>query len=250
MKRTIEITALAMLAAGLACGTGLGARAAAAERPAAVAGDADEPGDMAAVPADAADAADAAEAGGTDDGVVADDEAEGEAAPPAAREPRVEVAFDYARQTGPGSNQFAVWIADADGKVVKTLFVTHFTAGRGGWAYRAQSLPVWVADADIAHMTEEQVDAVTRPTPPAGPVRCVWRLDDADGQPVPPGTYAVLVEASLRGENQALYRAEVDIAGPAAEMTPAPAYTGPSEAERGMVADVVVRWLPGAADGE
>ena len=39
----------------------------------------------------------------------------------------VEVSFNYEHQDGPGSNQYAVWVENAQGKVVRTLFVTSFT---------------------------------------------------------------------------------------------------------------------------
>ena len=47
----------------------------------------------------------------------------------------LEVSFDYQRQAGPGSNQYAVWIENEKGDVVKTLFVTSYTTkgrARGG----------------------------------------------------------------------------------------------------------------------
>ena len=40
---------------------------------------------------------------------------------------KLEVSFDYERQAGPGSNQYAVWVEDVNGRVIKTLFVTSFT---------------------------------------------------------------------------------------------------------------------------
>ena len=40
---------------------------------------------------------------------------------------KLEVSFNYEKQAGGGSNQYAVWIEDAKGRVVKTLFVTAFT---------------------------------------------------------------------------------------------------------------------------
>ncbi len=162
---------------------------------------------------------------------------------------RVEVGFDFGRQGGFASNQFAVWIADADGQLVKTLFVTDFTAGKGGWEYRKESIPQWVAASGIGGMTKEKVDAVTGATPPSSPLRYVWYGDGSDGRPVVPGVYTVMVEATLRGENQVLYRAEIDLSGEAAEVKPAPEFKGDGTAERGMLTNVVVRWLPAADEG-
>ena len=45
----------------------------------------------------------------------------------AAKANTLEVSFNYQRQQGPGSNQYAVWIENEKGEVVKTLFVTSFT---------------------------------------------------------------------------------------------------------------------------
>ena len=39
----------------------------------------------------------------------------------------LEVSFNYQRQAGPGSNQYAVWIENEKGEFVKTLFVTSYT---------------------------------------------------------------------------------------------------------------------------
>ena len=53
----------------------------------------------------------------------------------AAKAKTLEVSFDYQRQAGPGSNQYAVWIENEKGDVVKTLFVTSYTTkgrARGG----------------------------------------------------------------------------------------------------------------------
>jgi hypothetical protein len=41
------------------------------------------------------------------------------------------ISFDFVRQSGPASNQHAVWIEDMDGNVVRTLFASRWTAD--GW---------------------------------------------------------------------------------------------------------------------
>ncbi|MBO6029420.1 MAG: hypothetical protein J6P75_09500, partial [Bacteroidales bacterium] len=65
----------------------------------------------------------------------------------------LELSFQYNKQPGPGYNQYAVWIENVDGQVVKTLYVTEFTAkGRSrdgskparGYTYRTSCTPTWV----------------------------------------------------------------------------------------------------------
>lgn len=58
----------------------------------------------------------------------------------------LKISIDFNRSSTPASNQYAVWIEDTDGNVVKTLFVTNFTSN-GGYAVREDSIPTWVAHA-------------------------------------------------------------------------------------------------------
>ncbi|MDR1613141.1 MAG: DUF2271 domain-containing protein [Planctomycetota bacterium] len=156
----------------------------------------------------------------------------------------MEITFDFGRQGGMASNQFAVWIADAEGGMVKTVAVTNFTARRGGWKSRKESLPQWVADSGVAAMEQAEIDAVSRATPGSREVCYAWYRDDASGRPVPPGKYTVNVEASLRWENRVLYKAEIDLGGEGAKARPAAEFVGSSTAERGMLTNVVVRSIP------
>lgn len=39
---------------------------------------------------------------------------------------KLKISIDFNRSSTPASNQYAVWIEDMDGNVVKTLFVTNF----------------------------------------------------------------------------------------------------------------------------
>jgi Predicted periplasmic protein len=157
---------------------------------------------------------------------------------------RVEVSFDYLRQGGMASNQLALWITDKDGKIVKTLFATNFTAGRGGWRSRKESLPRWVADSGIDRMDKARVDAVSRATPRSGTIRCAWYCEDDAGKPVPEGRYTINLEGSLRWENRALFRGDVSLNDGGGEMKPIPVFFGDSDAERGMLTKVVFRFIP------
>jgi conjugal transfer/entry exclusion protein len=49
-----------------------------------------------------------------------------------------ELTFVFTRQSGHATNQFAVWIEDAQGQYIKTLYAANFTA-RGGWSRRPAS---------------------------------------------------------------------------------------------------------------
>jgi hypothetical protein len=128
----------------------------------------------------------------------------------------VTVTFDYTRQRGSASNQFAIWIEDMDGGYVKTLYATRYTAN-GGYERRPDSIPIWVQKSGV--------DAVTSATPREGPLSYVWDLTDKDGSSVPKGEYKVFVEGTLRWKNQVLYSGVIDLAGEAAAMDLTPEFT-------------------------
>ena len=111
----------------------------------------------------------------------------------------LEVSFDYQRQAGPGSNQYAVWIENEKGDVVKTLFVTSYTTkgrARGGeqpkrgYIVRPACVPTWVKTVKADERTDQQLDAVTGATPQAGgTLTFTWDFTDEQGKAVPQGNY-------------------------------------------------------------
>jgi hypothetical protein len=154
---------------------------------------------------------------------------------------KVEVSFTYTKQGGFASNQFAVWIEDAQGRHVKTLYATKFTA-TGGWQKREFSLPLWVKQSNLAGMNKAQIDVITGSTPKSGDLRYVWDGTNSTGKAVPAGEYRVIVEASLRNENSVIYTAAVKLGGEKGKVTAQPRYTGTSAAEQGMVGPVTVTY--------
>lgn len=134
----------------------------------------------------------------------------------------VAVSFDYAKQQGYATNQFAVWIEDANGVLVKTLYATKFTAN-GGYEKRSDAIPVWVERAAIAGETAP--DAASGATPKSGTVRYVWDLTDESGARVADGTYKFFVEGTLRWKNQVLFSGELTLTGSAASADATAAYT-------------------------
>jgi hypothetical protein len=151
---------------------------------------------------------------------------------------KVDISFDFNRQGGFSSNQFAVWIEDINGNYVKTLYATSFTA-KGGWQRREQSLPRWVRQSNLAGKNNAQIDALTGPTPRGGPLRYSWDGTDIAGRPLPPGEYRASVEATLRSENQVLYTAMFRL-GERGQANAQAQYFGSGTRERNMIGPVTV----------
>jgi hypothetical protein len=161
----------------------------------------------------------------------------------------VELTFTFTRQTGPASNQYAVWIEDARGQHVKTLYAARWTAN-GGFNRRPTSIPLWVQRSGLANMPREQVNAVSGATPGTGVQTYTWDGTDAGGAVVPDGDYVLVLEGTLRWENQVYYRAPIALGKLAPDQTAAAAqvsveYTGTrnTTAERAMISGVEVRVL-------
>jgi hypothetical protein len=154
-----------------------------------------------------------------------------------------ELTFTFTRQSGSASNQYAVWIEDAQGNYIKTLSATRYTAN-GGYKVRPSSVPQWVKKSGLSGFSKSQVDAVTSATPRNGNVICRWDGADSKGAAVPAGAYVLILEGTLRNNNQVYYRAPFRV-GQGAEAAPVSVeYTGPgAEKEKSMISDVKVRVL-------
>ena len=151
-----------------------------------------------------------------------------------------EITFTFTRQTGSASNQYAVWIENAQGQHVKTIYATRWTAA-GGYRSRPSSIPVWVRIFNPANAGSDQIDAVSGATPRTGTVTYTWDGTDSRGVPVTNGDYTLVLEGTLRWENQVLYRAPLRLGQGASTPQVSVQYTGDSAAERGMISDVVVK---------
>jgi len=123
---------------------------------------------------------------------------------PALATGEVVISFEYTRQTGPASNQHAVWIEDMDGNLINSLFASRWTAN-GGFATRPDSIAVWAERAGLAEMSSDEVDAVAGATPSTGTQHYIWYLTDLNGNTVTQGNYMFFVEGTLRWKNYVLY---------------------------------------------
>jgi hypothetical protein len=153
-----------------------------------------------------------------------------------------EITFSFTRLSGRATNQFAVWIEDAQGKYIQTLYATRYTAN-GGWKQRETSIPVWVKKSGLSDMTKSQIDAFTGATPRAGTLTYTWNGTDSKGAVVPAGEYIIYLEGTLRWENQVICRAPFRLGQGAATPQVSIEYKGDSTEDRAMIGDVKVRVL-------
>jgi hypothetical protein len=133
-----------------------------------------------------------------------------ESVAPSALSGEVAISLEYVRQSGSASNQYAVWIEDMGGKLLKTLYATQWTAN-GGYKTRPDSIALWVEKSNLAAMTESEVDAIGGATPRTGTQTYTWDLTDADGGAVSPGEYRFVVEGTLRWKNSVVYSGVIAI---------------------------------------
>ena len=160
----------------------------------------------------------------------------------------LEVSFNYQRQQGPSSNQYAVWIENEKGEVVKTLFVTSFTTKgrtRGneqpmrGYVKRPACVPTWVKAARANDLTDQQLDAVTGATPQtSGTQIFIWDFKDQQGKTVQEGIYKVFVEATLFNASTITYSGSFSTQDKAGNVTLTSMLTEPDEKHKDMVTDV------------
>lgn len=138
------------------------------------------------------------------------------------------------------SSQYAIWVEDAAGKPVRTLFVTRFTATRG-FSERPDAVPTWVARANPAQMTPDQVDAVSGATPSNGRLHYIRDGKDDQGKTVSAGTYTVFLEGTLYWNTRVLYSAQVQWGGPSSASFPVTVHkTGTSDRNKDMLDNVKI----------
>lgn len=128
---------------------------------------------------------------------------------------KIEIAFDYTRMSTHASNQIAVWVEDESGQLIKTIYVSDFTAARRGYENREDALNHWVMAADPAAMSDDEVDAISSATPQTGNIRFEWDLTDEAGNRVPDGRYFIKAEGALYWSSNVLYTGEIAIPGAA-----------------------------------
>lgn len=121
------------------------------------------------------------------------------------------ISFRFQRG-GIASSQYAIWIENEKGELVRTVYATSFTV-KGGYELRKEAIPTWVQKAKPGRMTDAQIDAVTGATPRDGTLTYTWDGTDNRGNHVPPGKYRFYVEGSLYWKSRILFSGTVEWGG-------------------------------------
>ena len=150
------------------------------------------------------------------------------------------VTFTYKLEkiTTRSSNQIALWIEDENGKYVKTVFATRFTA-RGGFKKRPQALSEWVKVSDWINATPEEVDAVSGPTQMAGMTKLIWNCIDSAGEPVAPGIYVYKIEGNLFRESRVVWEGKIIVGRERNTSIAEPHYYPPDSTEESVLLEQV-----------
>jgi hypothetical protein len=156
---------------------------------------------------------------------------------------KLDILISYERQSGPGSNQYAIWIENLEGELIKTIFVTSFTA-QGGYVKRPACTPVWVEKAKPAELSNQQIDAFSGATPQSGNHIYTWDLTDNEGKSVKPGKYRFIIEVNIISKSMVVFKGIVDTEGEKSEIKTEPEYNTDETKNKGIITSVNAIYYP------
>lgn len=153
------------------------------------------------------------------------------------------ISFEF-RRGGIASSQYALWIEDAEGRLVRTIYATAFTVRRG-YTFRPDALPLWVSKADIPARTPDQIDALTGATPRNGALTYTWDGTDDQGKPLPDATYTFYLEATTYWQSRTIYSGTFQWGSPTSATIPLTVqHIAPSDRNTDMITNLQAQYLP------
>jgi hypothetical protein len=164
------------------------------------------------------------------------------ASPPASAAGIISVSFLYMppSQIEP-TYHTAIWLEDQNGRLVKTLFVSHDLSST---EYRmGDACPDWVNQAHWEKAEPSLVDAVTGPTPNVGSGALAFDVATLN---LAAGAYQFKLQVHISDKYNVLYTGRLSIGAASNEATLDILYS-PSKAPGGteFVRDVRARYVPG-----
>lgn len=151
------------------------------------------------------------------------------------------IRLNFERSNTIASNQYAVWIENSVGKMVRTLYVSSFTTN-GGYRRREDCVPTWVARAHPAQMSTDELDAISGATPRSGQHSYTWDGKDEHGNAVADGEYRIYVEGTLYWSSTVLYSGVVRWGGDSQTIRLEPAFSEETPTNRGMITVVTAEY--------
>jgi len=143
------------------------------------------------------------------------------------------------------SNQLAVWIEDANGAFVKTIFATDFMARRKGYIRRPQSCPEWVKASGLANLSDAAIDAISGPTQKPGHVNLSWDCTDASGKTVQPGIYTYKIEGNISWDKRVIWMGKINVGKAASSSTAVATYIPDAARTAGtLLTEVAAKFQP------
>lgn len=153
------------------------------------------------------------------------------------------VELNFTRGSTKASSQYAIWIENDAGELIKTLYVSDFTAS-GGYAFRDDAVSKWVAKANPGEMADEEIDAISGSTPQSGIQRYTWDGTDATGKAVMNGTYHIYVEGTLYWSSIVLFSGDIEWGDSEQNITLTATYSEENTTEnRDMLTNVMAIFL-------
>ena len=152
----------------------------------------------------------------------------------------LDVRFFYdAPSTVEPTYHTAIWLEDANGKIVRTLYVSQELSDTGYKLRRA--CPDWVKQANWSAAPKSDVAAVTAPTPNVGVSEMTFDLTKLG---VAPGTYGFRFQVHISEQYNVLHRGQFSAGGPDLAVTLETVYgPGKLESTDQFVRDVEVWYL-------
>jgi hypothetical protein len=152
------------------------------------------------------------------------------------------VKFDYTHYPTLATGQYAIWIENAAGQLVRTVFVTRFTR-RGGYNNRPDCCPTWVSKANPQSHNSDEVDGYTGATPQNGRQQYFWDGKDDNGNVVANGTYRVCIEGTLYWSSRVLYQGTFAQGGESAQVALTHQNSSDEQTNRDMLLNVTAEYV-------